>query len=265
MTDAAASAGSAGAPRFGRAIERRDGRDFPFYDGQPVEVATWRWVVALASVVVALLVLMFVPVLVPGPLVVGGLISQVLFPAIMLVTFGVLVGRSWTALFRRVGWADVGNMFFFAVLTIVVSIITASLLGAFMELAPNEMGQGLSNATPEQLAFFFAGMLPQLLGEELMTIIPFLAILTWFHRSGMGRTGAVLWAWGLSALWFGLVHLPTYDWNVVQVIVIIAVNRLVLTAAYVRTKNLWVSTGAHVINDGLLFAFLLWAATIVDL
>ena len=35
--------------RFGRMIERRDGRDFPFYDGRPVEIEGWKWLVIILA------------------------------------------------------------------------------------------------------------------------------------------------------------------------------------------------------------------------
>jgi hypothetical protein len=59
---------------------------------------------------------------------------------------------------------------------------------------------------------------------------------------------------------FGALHLPTYDWNLVQCIVIIGTARMVLTLAYIVTKNIWVSTGAHVINDWLLLGMALLGA-----
>ncbi|RYE67123.1 MAG: CPBP family intramembrane metalloprotease, partial [Oxalobacteraceae bacterium] len=62
-----------------------------------------------------------------------------------------------------------------------------------------------------------------------------------------------LLAWLLSAVVFGLAHLPTYGWNLVQCLVVIGSARLVLTLAYLKTKNIWVSFGAHVINDWTLF------------
>ncbi|UFS58822.1 CPBP family intramembrane glutamic endopeptidase [Subtercola endophyticus] len=41
--------------RFGRQLERRDARDFPFYNGQPVEVATWKWMgIGVARLVLTL-------------------------------------------------------------------------------------------------------------------------------------------------------------------------------------------------------------------
>jgi len=51
---------------------------------------------------------------------------------------------------------------------------------------------------------------------------------------------------------FGALHLPTYDWNFAQCFIIIGTARLVLSLAYIKTKNLWVSAGAHILNDWFL-------------
>jgi hypothetical protein len=100
---------------------------------------------------------------------------------------------------------------------------------------------------------FFIKTAVQLVGEEVLTILPFLALLQWLvARGGMRRAAAVFWAWLASAVLFGSVHLPTYDWNVAQCLIIIGTARLVLTLAYVKTKNLWVSSGAHILNDWVL-------------
>lgn len=44
-------------------------------------------------------------------------------------------------------------------------------------------------------------------------------------------------------------HLPTYNWNFVQCFLVIGSARLVLTLAFIKTKNIWVSMGAHVLTD----------------
>ena len=110
---------------------------------------------------------------------------------------------------------------------------------------------------------FFARTALQLLGEEVMTILPFLALLALCTRGlGMGRRSAMVVAWLLSAVLFALAHLPAYGWNLLQCLVVIGSARLVLTLPWIMTKNLWVSTGAHVINDWLLFSMGLLAATL---
>ena len=64
-----------------------------------------------------------------------------------------------------------------------------------------------------------------------------------------------LWflAWLISAVWFGAAHLPTYGWNLAQAMIVIGGARLVLSLAFIRSKNLWVSAGAHILNDWSIF------------
>ncbi len=47
--------------RFGRLIERADGRDFPYYDGEPVDVAGWKWGVIILACLVGFSALIFYP------------------------------------------------------------------------------------------------------------------------------------------------------------------------------------------------------------
>ena len=96
----------------------------------------------------------------------------------------------------------------------------------------------------------------QLLGEELVTILPFLVFLAVLHRRGIARAPAIGIAWVASALLFGALHLPTYEWHFGQALLVIGSARLVLTGVYVLTRNVWASTIAHVINDWFAIAVL---------
>jgi len=111
---------------------------------------------------------------------------------------------------------------------------------------------------------FYAGTGIQLFGEELLTIVPFLAIM-WLCASvfNMSRKTSILLAWVVSAIIFGLLHLPTYQWNIMQCLLTISIARLVLSLAYMKTKNIWVSAGAHIFNDWFLFTMPLMAAALM--
>jgi membrane protease YdiL (CAAX protease family) len=155
-------------------------------------------------------------------------------------------------------------MFGFALLNIVVSFSVGAIVRAFADVTPNAATAQLGEMDTAGRIAFFAKTLPQLFGEEVVTILPFLALLTLLSAGfGVGRKGAVVGAWLISSLLFGLIHLPTYDWNVVQCIVIIGTARMVLSLAWILTKNIWVSTGAHIINDWLLFTMSLLGAGLV--
>lgn len=226
--------------------------DFPFYNGAPVAISARGWCAVMAGVVAGFAALMW-PVAWPGgPL--GAMVPAILFVAIPLAMLARAAPGHWRALFGRVGWRELRLMVGLALLNIAITLSVGVFVQTFAEVSPNAAAAQLAAmGTGERIAFF-AKTLPQLLGEELVTVLPFLLVLTLLtQRAGVGRRGAVVGAWLVSSLLFGLLHLPTYDWNWVQCIAIIGTARIVLTLGWILTKNIWVSTGAHVINDWLLF------------
>jgi membrane protease YdiL (CAAX protease family) len=240
------------------------GRDFPFYNGAPVALSGAQWLIVMAAIVVGFLVLML-PIDWPGGALLGPLIPAVLMPLIPMVALAQVAPGHWRALFGKVGGREIRLMVGFALLNLVVSSGVGVTVGSFTQVASNASAAGLAELDAVGLVAFFAKTLPQLLGEEIITMLPFLAILhLCTHRLRMGRKAGVIVAWLVSALIFGLLHLPTYDWNVIQCVVIIGSARLVLTLPWIMTKNLWVSTGAHILNDWLLFSVLVLGAGLAN-
>ncbi|MGO4807736.1 CPBP family intramembrane glutamic endopeptidase [Arthrobacter sp. 2MCAF15] len=243
--------------RFGRLIERADGRDFPYYDGEPVDVAGWKWGLIVLACVVGFSALIFYPA--TNDL--QSLVPRILFPAIPLTVFIGFTGRYWKALFNRLTGVDYLNMVVFWLLNLVVTsgvgLIVMALFGANANPATN----GLIDGGPLQIVAFYAGTGIQLFGEEIFTILPFLAVMyLLFTKAKLSRKTSVILAWLITAAWFGAAHLPTYGWNFAQAFLVIGAARLVLTLAYMRTKNILVSTGAHVLNDWTTFTIALVAA-----
>jgi membrane protease YdiL (CAAX protease family) len=231
-------------------LERKDA-DFPFYADTPPTISAGGWLMVLVATAVG-----FAALGTPMPFednILTGWIRGAVFVGLPLVAIALAAPDRWQVIFRRVGFRDVLLMFGFAILNIIITLMIGALLKTYGTVTANAGVAGAADLEGARLASFFAKVGLQMLGEELLTILPFLAILTWLHsKIGMGRNAAVLAAWLLSAIVFGLLHLPTYDWNIVQCLVVIGGARMVLTWAYVWTKNIWVSTGAHIINDWLL-------------
>jgi membrane protease YdiL (CAAX protease family) len=225
--------------------------DFPYYKGVPVRISGPQWLCVIAAVAVAFLALVL-PIPWPGGAF-APLIPAILFAAIPLAALARVAPGHWKAIFGRVGGRELRLMLGFALLNIVVSMSVGGIVRAFTEVTPNAAAEMLSGMDATGRVLFFAKTIPQLFGEELVTILPFLALLYLLvNRFGVGRRSAVIGAWLISAFVFGLIHLPTYDWNLIQCVVIIGAARLMLTLPYILTKNIWVSTGAHIINDWLL-------------
>lgn len=239
-----------------------DGRDFPYYRDEPPALSMGGWLLVLAGTVAG-----FAALVTPLPFaddLVTGWLRVAAFAGLPLLGLAMAVPGRWKAIFGRVGWREVKLMFVFALLNLVISMVIGGVIQALGTTATNAKLADAANLDGAGLLNFFAKVALQLLGEELITILPFLAVLAFCHgKVGLGRKAAVLAAWLLSALAFGLIHLPTYDWNFVQCLVVIGSARLVLTWAYVWTKNLWVSTGAHILNDWFLMAFTIFLSRLV--
>lgn len=244
--------------RFGRLIEEQDNIDFPYYNGRPITVETWKWVVAWVGTFLGFLALSFYP----AHNDIESIIPRILFMAIPLIIFAYLTKPYWKALFKKPRKIDFFYMFLFAGLnTVITPILAVALLMIGVTESANAAGDDLAGASALELAAFYVGTGIQLLGEEILVIIPFLAVLSTLHlKFGVSRKKAILWAWLVSALWFGAIHFPTYNWNVIQALVVIGGARIALTLAFIRTKNLWVSTGAHILNDWILFTVIMLAA-----
>jgi membrane protease YdiL (CAAX protease family) len=224
------------------------GPDFPYYRDNPATISATGWLIVLAGVVAG-----FGALVIPLPFEDGlasGWLRAAAFVGLPLIGLAVATQGRWRAIFGGVGLREVKLMIAFALLNIAVSMSVGVLVKTFGTVTANAGIADAAQLHGVRLASFFAKTGLQLLGEELITILPFLAILTVCHkRIGLGRNVAVLVAWLVSAIAFGLIHLPTYNWNVVQCVVVIGSARLILTWAYVWSKNIWVSTGAHILND----------------
>ncbi|WP_205881548.1 CPBP family intramembrane glutamic endopeptidase [Leucobacter coleopterorum] len=141
--------------------------------------------------------------------------------------------------------------------TSLVGILVAMLFGA----NANTAADGLADAGEVEVLAFFLGTGIQLFGEEIFTILPFLAVMyLLYSKAKLSRKTSIILAWVITAMWFSAAHLPTYGWNFAQALLIIGAARLVLTLAFIRTKNIAVSTGAHILNDWSTFGFVIITA-----
>jgi membrane protease YdiL (CAAX protease family) len=225
--------------------------DFPFYQGNPVSLTTahWFFLIALVGISFALLI---VPIPWPGGEL-GTFIPAILFPLIPLLGLSWVSKGNAKSLFGRVGFREIKLMILFALLNIAVTFVVGSIVAATVGAHANPAIATANELSPGGLAIFLSKTAVQLVGEEVLTIIPLLALLHWLvARAGMNRSRALFISWIATAVIFGLLHLPTYNWDFVQCVVIIGTARLVLSLAYIKTKNLWVSSGAHILNDTFL-------------
>ncbi|MEG0002253.1 MAG: CPBP family intramembrane glutamic endopeptidase [Comamonas sp.] len=178
-----------------------------------------------------------------------------------------MVGHDCQALFGRFGLREAAVSLGAGLLASVASIGAALWVSEFAPLSPNPVAQFGATLPLREFTRLLLILLPQLLGEELLTMLPFLAILAILLLTashwGWGRRSSIALALLGSTLLFSAGHLPTYDWNWVQCFVVIGAARVVWTLAYIATRSLWVSIGAHILTDWVAFMLAFLAARLL--
>lgn len=226
--------------------------DFPFYNGRPVAIAWWGWLVVLAATGLGFYLLTAPAMQIEAvPL---NYLPAILFLGAPLGAMALVIRGHAGALFGRYGWREFGISVGFAVLTITASFVVALTLSGLSSFNANPSAGLLAQMDTAGLLLFLSRTFIQLIGEEVVTILPLLAVL-WFcvQKLHLPRTAGIVIAVLVSTAWFASLHLPTYNWNFLQCFGVIGTARLVLTAAYLLTRNLWVSAGAHILNDWSIF------------
>jgi membrane protease YdiL (CAAX protease family) len=233
-------------------------RDFPFYAGQPRSLSFFAWVFVLVMAAAGFAALIGLPsIMAPTA---GRWLGIALFVGLPLIGLAIAAGPSWVCLFPPLRWRDVWIGLVFVPVNMAVSAAIALLVMKVSVTANNPSSALLEHLKGLDLGLFLGGAVLQLIGEELVTILPLLALLTAFHAGLKApRLLSIGLAWILSALLFGALHLPTYEWHLVQALVGIGAARLVLSLPYLITKSLWSSVITHVTNDMTMFLIVIAA------
>lgn len=130
-----------------------------------------------------------------------------------------------------------------------VAVILAS-------IAMTQMGiQGSANPifdilNDDNIKRFIVSTMIQFIAEEIIFIIPFLFVINKLRTKNekLKTLVAIL----VSSLIFGAMHLTTYNFNILQAVLVISIIRTGLTMSYVLSKNLTVTYLVHMIYDWVL-------------
>jgi len=238
-------------PAYGLNLKPKRVNDFPYYAGEPVAFNGRQWLLIIVSLAVASYFL-----LIPGAWALSGIgafVSAFLFAGTPLFALKAVNGRPWYALFRPLRWRDGAWMIGMAIANIIVTVLIGLLLSHLTSVSGNPAMQQFEHQSTQQIEVFFLRTIIQLFGEELISILPFIALMTLFTYWGLKRSQALIFALVGTAVWFAALHLPTYEWRIPQCLLVIGSARIILLIPYLATKNILVSAGTHIINDWLLF------------
>lgn len=211
------------------------------------------WAVVLAAVGAGVTADLLLPV--PGPAWLAMSVRGLLLLGLPLAALAWQVPGAVRALFGgRPRLRDLTIGLGFAALSMITTSTVATVVSSLTHFTHNPASGILADLGPADRVATFLSMVPQLIGEEVMSVLPFLALVVLLVRvlrapQWVGVTVATL----ATAVMFGLVHLPTYGGNVLQCVAVIGISRVVLLVPFLLTRRLWSSVSAHVLNDWGLF------------
>lgn len=245
--------------------EDSDAGDFPVYNGKPVRIPLWGWLIIILALVTGVfldvnqnhVMGVLVDILrLPKPL--AGIITVLALPMVLIIATVGVSKDFFFGLFRplpkrkaRHNLKLVGVTLVAYLLVSAIAVLTLQALG-ISTVADKAFEYG---DAPGAIAVGVISVLiqlpAQLFGEELLNILPFILFLTLFVSTfKMSRKVSVVIAAILSCLLFGLYHFQAYDWHIAQMLIIIGLGRLVVLTLYVKTKNLWLTFFTHLAIDG---------------
>lgn len=201
------------------------------------EVSILRWVIALIILNCSFFIMEIFP---------EKTWLAVMFLVGPIVSLFVLGHKSFRRLFKGPKLRDIPVVFGMTVLTILVGVISSIILERFGSVDNPIVGI----ANEDNIKYIAILLMVQLVIEEIFFIIWFLFL---YHKAKFEKESTrEIFAWVVSSLIFGAMHLSTYNFNIVQAVIGIGIVRFVLSAIYIRRKNLTLAYIVHFLYDILI-------------
>ncbi len=212
----------------------RQGLDFPLYNDETLGL--WQPLLLIASSLGVLLSLSFLPD--------SRTIKTVAMFLGTLVPYLIVARGDIGTIIKKPRLGDIPLVIVMLVLTIAYSFGMALLLMKLgIEIQPNAVVGETRDAT------FFAFMLFQLFGEEMIKLNLFLGALVLVFRRTGDRKKSIVVAIVITLFIFGIAHLRAYNGSLAQVLLIQGVGSIFDLFLYLRTKNIMTSYVMHVLQD----------------
>ena len=212
-------------------------RDYP-----KIEAKTWKWILALFLTLASFygVSFLFYSLKINNEIIMASAVSAISLLSLLLIDKKFIKKiflpiRAKDLLYIIIGLG-------FSLIAIVISSILVQKLG--IKGSNNPIFDVL---TEDNFKSFFLSTLIQFIAEEIIFIIPFLFIINKvkIENNIIKTILAIL----ISSIIFGAMHLSTYDFNILQAVLIISIIRTGLSMSYVISKNLSITYIIHIIYD----------------
>ena len=216
-----------------------DKRDFPFED-----VPLSRWLIAMA--------ILFVGFIIPNIVEIDNKFFAIglLFITFILPLF-IIDLKFFKKLFKGIKFKDIGIILFTLFLVFLTAFVTAN-LAKDSNLVNNPIEEFISF---DNVGVIFLITLVSLMAEEILFVIPFLFV---YNNIGGNRIFKIIMALLISSIIFGLAHLWTYNFNLIQCLFIIGMLRIPMSLPYIWRKNLLLTYIVHLAYDWIILFSILY-------
>lgn len=221
-------------------IKIKDYTDFPFDD-----ISNTRWISSMLLLFGGFLLTTITNLENP-------LISYGIFIVSSISSLFILDKKWFKKLIKPLEIKDLFIIIFVLFSTYFIGILV-SILVSKTSMVENPITGVINN---DNILKLFIIMIVQLFVEEILFVLPFLFIFNKFKY--YNRIMAIIAAWIISSIIFGALHLPTYNYNLFQSLVVISLIRFAISSAYIWRKNLALSYLIHVIYDFLILLLVLY-------
>ena len=226
-------------------------RDYP-----KIEAKTWRWLLAFVISIASFygVSLLFSLFNIRNEIVGATAVSSLCLLSLLIVDRNFIFKIFLPFRMKDLLYLIIGLGF--SIVAVVISSIVVTNLG--IEGSTNPIFDVL---TSDNFKSFFISTLIQFIAEEIIFIIPFLFVINKVKSENkiVKTTLAII----VSSVIFGAMHLSTYNFNILQAVLIISIIRTGLTMSYVLSKNLSVTYLIHIIYDWSLIGIYMTAGQMI--
>lgn len=225
-------------------IFENENEDFPFYNDNP-KLTKNQWITLIIGVLATIIYLVW-PNSIPQH------ITSITLFLLMIIPISIVSRGKLGYLFKIPKKRDIVLILILYIGYYLYVITVAALLFRYgYDFASNEI------LTVDDSKLMLLGVAVQLIGEELIKVIPFLIILHVLYKYNHNRKLSFLIALTFTLILFSLLHYKAYDGHLLQIFLIIGLGSIFDMFAYFKTKNVTVSYILHIMIDLLPLLFVL--------
>lgn len=221
-----------------------ENEDFPFYNDNP-KLTKNQWMTLIIGVLVTIIFLAW-PISMPQ------YINSIILFLLMIIPISVVSRGKLGYLFKIPKKRDILLIIILYIGYYLYVFVVGILLYKYgYDFASNEI------LTVDNRELTFLGIIIQLIGEELIKVIPFLIILHELYKYNHNRKLSFMIALTLTLILFALLHYKAYAGHLLQIFLIIGLGSIFDMFAYLKTKNVTVSYILHFMVDLLPLLYLI--------